>query len=42
MEITQGSRQSSLIDGTARLAKIRWYEAQGIGRKEFEIKRYLD
>jgi len=22
--------------------QIRWYEAQGIGRKEFEIKRYLD
>lgn len=31
-----------LRDGTLRLAEIHWYEATGIGRKEFKIKRYLD
>ena len=23
-------------------AEIHWYEAHGIGRKEFKIKRYID
>jgi hypothetical protein len=27
-----------LRDGTIRLAEIHWYEAHGIGRKEFKIK----
>ena len=27
-----------LKDGTIRLAEIHWYEAHGIGRKEFKIK----
>jgi hypothetical protein len=31
-----------LPDGTARAAEIHWYEATGIGRKEFKIKRFLD
>ncbi len=31
-----------MADGTVRLAEVRWYEAAGIGRKEFKIKRYLD
>jgi hypothetical protein len=31
-----------LPDGTLRLAEIHWYEATGIGRKEFKIKRYVD
>jgi len=31
-----------LPDGAERLAEIHWYEATGIGRKEFKIKRYLD
>jgi hypothetical protein len=25
-----------------RLAEVHWYEAHGIGRKEFKIKRYID
>jgi hypothetical protein len=29
-------------DGTIRRAEIHWYEATGIGRYEFKIKRYLD
>jgi len=31
-----------LPDGTARLAELHWYEATGIGQKEFKIKRFLD
>jgi len=31
-----------LRDGTLRRAELHWYEAAGIGRKEFKIKRYLD
>ncbi len=31
-----------LSDGTIRLAELHWYEATGIGRKEFKLKRYLD
>jgi hypothetical protein len=28
--------------GGLRLAELHWYEAHGIGRKEFKRKRYLD
>ena len=31
-----------LPDGTIRDAEIHWYEANGIGKREFKIKRYLD
>jgi hypothetical protein len=31
-----------LPDGTARTAELHWYEATGIGRKEYKIKRFLD
>ncbi len=27
-----------LIDGTIHTAKVHWYEAHGIGKKEFKIK----
>jgi len=27
-----------LIDGSVRLAEIHWYEAHGIGRREFKLK----
>jgi hypothetical protein len=30
-----------LPDGTTRAAELHWYEAHGIGRKEFKIKRLL-
>ena len=29
-------------DGTRRVAEVHWYEASGIGRKEFKIKRFVD
>ncbi len=31
-----------LRDGSIRRAEIHWYEAHGIGRKKFKIKRYLE
>jgi hypothetical protein len=31
-----------LPGGALRRAEIHWYEATGIGRKEYKIKRYLD
>jgi hypothetical protein len=31
-----------LPDGTARTAELHWYEATGIGQKEYKIKRFLD
>ncbi|MBI1744806.1 hypothetical protein HYR54_17325 [Candidatus Acetothermia bacterium] len=31
-----------LANGRIRRAEIHWYEAHGIGRKEFKRKRYLD
>ena len=30
-----------LPDGTIHKAEIHWYEAHGVGRKEFKIKRLL-
>jgi hypothetical protein len=30
-----------LRDGTVHLAEIHWYEAGGIGRKEFKIKNLI-
>ena len=30
-----------LQDGNTRTAEIHWYEAHGIGRKEFKIKRFV-
>ena len=38
----KGRATIRLPDGTIRIAEIHWYEATGIGRKEFKIKRYLD
>lgn len=31
-----------LEDGSLHKAEIHWYEAHGIGRREFKIKRFLD
>ncbi len=31
-----------LPDGRARTAELHWYEATGIGQKEYKIKRFLD
>jgi hypothetical protein len=31
-----------LPNGAIRKAEIHWYEASGIGKKEFKIKRFVD
>jgi hypothetical protein len=31
-----------LATGKLRKAEVHWYEAHGVGRKEFKIKRFLD
>ena len=37
----KGIARVRLADGTIRMGEIHWYEATGIGRKEFKIKRLL-
>lgn len=34
----KGSAHVRLKDGTIHLAELHWYEAHGIGKKEFKIK----
>ena len=31
-----------LPNGTLRQVELHWYEAQGVGRRDMKIKRYLD
>ena len=38
----KGVAQIRLQNGRVRRAEIHWYEAHGIGRKEFKRKRYLE
>jgi hypothetical protein len=38
----KGIARVRLEDGEVRLAEVHWYEAHGIGRREFKIKRYID
>jgi hypothetical protein len=38
----KGVARIRLRDGRVRLAELHWYEAHGIGRKEFKRKRNLD
>jgi hypothetical protein len=37
----EGIARVRFASGSERLAEIHWYEATGIGRKEFKIKRIL-
>ncbi len=37
----KGIATVELADGTVCEAEIHWYEAHGIGRKEFKIKRVI-
>jgi hypothetical protein len=34
----KGIANVRLTDGTVRLAEIHWYEAHGIGKREFKLK----
>ena len=38
----KGIATIELADGTICLVELHWYEAHGIGSKEFKIKRILD
>jgi len=38
----KGIAEVELPDGVVRTAELHWYEATGIGQREFKIKRYLD
>jgi len=37
----KGLAQIKLPDGTRALAELHWYQAHGIGKKEFKIKRII-
>ena len=38
----KGVANVKLSDGSIVRAELHWYEATGIGKKEFKIKRYID
>jgi hypothetical protein len=38
----KGIADVRLSDGSIVRAELHWYEATGIGKKEFKIKRYID
>jgi hypothetical protein len=38
----KGVARIRLKNGRIRLAELHWYEAHGIGKKEFKRKKYLD
>lgn len=37
----KGCAEVRLSDGTNARAELHWYEAAGIGKREFKIKRFL-
>ena len=37
----KGVATVELEDGTIRIAEIHWYEAHGIGKRDFKIKGYV-
>jgi len=38
----KGIAEVQFKDGTIRMAEVHWYEATGIGRKEYKIKLFVD
>jgi len=42
MAQAKGHARVRLSDGEIMLAELHWYEATGIGKREFKIKRYLE
>jgi hypothetical protein len=38
----KGVARIRLSDGAIRSAELHWYEATGLGRHEFKVKRFLD
>ncbi len=37
----KGIAKVQLSDGSTKLAEIHWFEAHGIGKKNFKVKYYL-
>jgi len=40
--VAVGNHIREINDGTICLAEIHWYEAHGIGKKEFKIKKFIN
>jgi hypothetical protein len=38
----KGIARIRLTDGSLHRAELHWYEASGVGRREYKIKAYLD
>ena len=38
----KGIARVRLEDGAIRRAEVHWYEAHGIGRRDFKIKQFID
>jgi hypothetical protein len=38
----KGNASVRLANAQVRRVELHWYEAHGIGRRDFKIKRYLD
>lgn len=38
----KGRARVRLASGEVRTAELHWYEASGLGKREFKIKRFLD
>lgn len=38
----KGIARIRLDDGSIQFAEIHWYEATGIGKREFKIKRFIE
>ena len=38
----KGRASVRLPSGRIRYAELHWYEAHGVGKRDFKIKRYLD
>lgn len=38
----KGEAEVRLESGAVRTAELHWYDAHGVGKREFKIKRFLD
>ena len=38
----KGAATVRLANGKVRLVELHWYEAHGLGKRDFKIKKYLD
>jgi hypothetical protein len=38
----KGMATVRLVNGSLRQAEVHWYEAHGVGRRAWKIKRFLD